>query len=465
MKKISVFITEKTKKAVNAADVWIIRCLRFIFGIAGGRDPAGEQVREDLKLINSVKSRPEDAEEYCAKKIRRSLACLLLGGIAAAVTAAGSSGAQKELTDLRILRNEAGTGSRIVTLLASQTWWEEPEKITLTVKERKYSEDEFLRIVEEHEGEWEDAVLKENSSWEEITSPLALSSSFLTYPFRVRWMSSEPEIISPSGTVSFDQVEKEASAALYASISYGSFETERSFTAVVKQKTFSREEQAKADLLKAVSRAQEDSETDQNVMLPSGVGGEPVVWRRWTQNYVPVVLLLGVVLAVGVFYGSDERLKNEAKRRREQMTLDYPELLNQLALFLGAGCTLRGSWERIAFGTKKDSKRYLYEEMRYTCYEMEGGVPERTAYQHFGSRLQNPLYTKLSGLLVQNLRKGTKGLADLLSAEAREAFEIRKTNAKIRGEKAGTKLLLPMMIQLLVVLMIVVVPAFVSMQI
>ena len=37
--------------------------------------------------------------------------------------------------------------------------------------------------------------------------------------------------------------------------------------------------------------------------------------------------------------------------------------------------------------------------------------------------------------------------------------------AKIRGEKAGTKLLLPMMIQLLVVLMIVVVPAFVSMQI
>lgn len=66
--------------------------------------------------------------------------------------------------------------------------------------------------------------------------------------------------------------------------------------------------------------------------------------------------------------------------------------------------------------------------------------------------------------MSQNLRKGTKGLTQLLKAEALQAFEDRKANARKRGEEAGTKLLLPMFLMLSVVLVIVIVPAFLSMQ-
>ena len=90
MKKTGAAAAEKAKKIVEALDARIIRTMRFFCRIAGGREPAGEQVREDLKLINSVKSRPEDAEAYCAKKIRRSLACLMLAGIAAVAVSAAS---------------------------------------------------------------------------------------------------------------------------------------------------------------------------------------------------------------------------------------------------------------------------------------------------------------------------------------------------------------------------------------
>ena len=67
--------------------------------------------------------------------------------------------------------------------------------------------------------------------------------------------------------------------------------------------------------------------------------------------------------------------------------------------------------------------------------------------------------------LSQNLRKGTKGLSELLKLESIQAFEERKARAKRLGEEAGTKLLLPMFLMLAVVLIIVIVPAFLTMQI
>ena len=67
--------------------------------------------------------------------------------------------------------------------------------------------------------------------------------------------------------------------------------------------------------------------------------------------------------------------------------------------------------------------------------------------------------------MSQNLRKGTKGLSELLKLESIQAFEELKARAKRLGEEAGTKLLLPMFLMLVVVLIIVIVPAFLTMQI
>lgn len=68
-------------------------------------------------------------------------------------------------------------------------------------------------------------------------------------------------------------------------------------------------------------------------------------------------------------------------------------------------------------------------------------------------------------MLSQNLRKGSRGITDILEREAEEAFEDRKNMAKKLGEEAGTKLMIPMFIMLAVVFVIVTVPAFFSIQI
>ena len=72
---------------------------------------------------------------------------------------------------------------------------------------------------------------------------------------------------------------------------------------------------------------------------------------------------------------------------------------------------------------------------------------------------------KFGMLLSQNLRKGTKGLTNLLQREAQEAFEERKNMAKKLGEEAGTKLMIPLFLMLAVVFVIVTVPAFLTIQI
>ena len=53
-------------------------------------------------------------------------------------------------------------------------------------------------------------------------------------------------------------------------------------------------------------------------------------------------------------------------------------------------------------------------------------------------------------------------MVDLLEKEALEAWDERKRKARVLGEAAATKLLFPMVLMLLVVMAIIMVPAFLS---
>lgn len=91
---------------------------------------------------------------------------------------------------------------------------------------------------------------------------------------------------------------------------------------------------------------------------------------------------------------------------------------------------------------------------------MDSGVPESQAYIHFGQRCRLKQYRKLSALLTQNLKKGSKGILIQLEKEAHEALEEKKSNARKLGEEAGTKLLLPMAGLLAVTMLLIMVPAY-----
>lgn len=100
--------------------------------------------------------------------------------------------------------------------------------------------------------------------------------------------------------------------------------------------------------------------------------------------------------------------------------------------------------------------------MAAACNEMDSGVAEIEAYRRFGERCAQMKYRTFSTLLIQNLQKGSKRLADLLEKEALEAWDERKRKARVLGEAAATKLLVPMIMMLAVVMAVIMIPAFLS---
>ena len=61
------------------------------------------------------------------------------------------------------------------------------------------------------------------------------------------------------------------------------------------------------------------------------------------------------------------------------------------------------------------------------------------------------------------MKKGNKGMIPMLEAESVQALLDRKDQAKRLGERASTKMLIPMMGMLCIVIAILMVPAMMSM--
>ena len=111
----------------------------------------------------------------------------------------------------------------------------------------------------------------------------------------------------------------------------------------------------------------------------------------------------------------------------------------------------------------KQKERAAYEEMRRTYYQMQSGMAEGEAYQEFGRRCRLQPYLKLSGLLEQNRRSGTKNMRSILQAEMTDALEQRKNLARRLGEEAGTRLLMPLFLMLGIIMVMIMVPAMMTM--
>ena len=140
---------------------------------------------------------------------------------------------------------------------------------------------------------------------------------------------------------------------------------------------------------------------------------------------------------------------------------EYPGMVDQMAVLLESGMTIRRAWERMTERRRAPGEPYpaYQEEMRITYREMQEGRGEKEAYERFGNRIGLLPYRQFSSVLSHNLSKGTRDIRLLLRKEAAEALEMRKNRARKAGEEAGTKMLFPMLIMLILVLLVLLLPA------
>lgn len=158
-----------------------------------------------------------------------------------------------------------------------------------------------------------------------------------------------------------------------------------------------------------------------------------------------------------VFYLCDKDLENKVKKKYDSISADFPDMVSKLVLLVNAGMTLNRAWERICVETKKESP--LYQELKVTYLQIQGGKSEGEAYEEFARRCRVREITKFVTLVIQNLKKGSDDMVPLLKLQAEECWELRKMRAKQLGEEASAKLMLPMMIMFIGILIIVILPA------
>ncbi|XXM72012.1 type II secretion system F family protein [Lysinibacillus sphaericus] len=130
-------------------------------------------------------------------------------------------------------------------------------------------------------------------------------------------------------------------------------------------------------------------------------------------------------------------LKNQAKKRQEELRYDLPDFLDTVSVSLQAGIDLdKALREVIQFFDGP-----LREEFSRFLHEINLGVPREEAYRQLMERNSNPEFQNLIKSLIQGLKLGVP-IATTFKIQADDMREIRKEQVKEKAAKASPKITL-----------------------
>lgn len=360
-------------------------------------------------------------------------------------------------------KNTYGEGSRIEVLEVAREGIGRNE-IEISVWEVGYTDEELEVAFQNTIEVLDDLILGENESADEIYYSLNLVEEIADTGIQVSWTWEPYEALDMDGKIQEQNIEEEGMlVTLQGTLSYGEIERYYLQSVYIYPELKDEETIFLEALQEEIQELQEAGITEGELILPSSIDGIEISWYRGASSRSLYVLLMGCTIIILLLARKGEIKKREEDERKSEMLKAYPNIIHTFALYLGAGMTVKTAWKRMVL--EQNSCGPIYEEMKRTYYEMTNGICESECYESFANRCGLRSYQRFGLLLSQNVRKGTKGLTMLLEREAWEAFEERKIRAREEGEKAGTKLLMPMFAMLIVVLMIMIVPAFISIQI
>ncbi len=433
-----------------------------------------------------MKKMPELAhftdEEYLAKMLKLMFFINLL---AAAVT--WGMQASDTVRQGYLLRPEFGESEishRLEAKIHPKDGKDRKESIDLTLSPREMTKREKKK--------WMDAAAKElpalvlgDQEASHVDADLKLPSSMKNDSVEVDWVIEKPDIIQADGHLS-DQIPKKGVwVHLHAEIVFAEDENEVRDCEMdlhVFPRALSDAQREKQELIDAVNR--KNPATKRKVVLPKKGRQGSLYWSETSGSQGAGLLFLGLVICAALCSHQNEEKKKAAQARLEALRLDYPHIIGKLVLYLGAGLSARNALAKMASEyeelmeqegrkeknflkrllQKKKREHWGYRELIRCSMDMKNGMTEMDAYGNFGKRCDIAEYKALANILVQNCRKGGRELLLLLNREADEAMEERRKHACRLGEEAGTKLLLPMVLMLVLVMGILMVPAIMNFQ-
>lgn len=421
----------------------------------------GKRVDSDLALLHPGERVECVRTDYYVGKIAMCLGILAAGaflGLVAKISADRSALVEE---DGVIRRGSYEEGERQVVLEADDGQGKMRFEISVSPKSLTPAETEELSeaFFESLEG----FILNGNKDIEHITSDLKLEDAYEGFPFEVEWESGREAILDRRGRV--QKVNEPVQVSLRATLRYREFSRTEEMDVTVIPICLTAREQEHLEMQEYLAEEEADSRGEEGWGLPGEWKGRKISWSLVTEDYSLFIWVAAPAVAMLIYLSADRDLRKKLEKRQGGLSREYPNLVHKLALYVGAGMTIRGAFQKIGGDYEKklrqgQSKRPGCEEILYTCRELQAGVAEGAAYEHFGRRTGLREYIRLSTLLGQNLKRGNSTLLKRLGEEAEKSAEEGLLRARKLGEEAGTKLLVPMVLMLAIVMVMIMVPAF-----
>ena len=425
---------------------------------------SSRQVESDLVQLHPGENIQWIKTEYYVKKLSLSLTILLVGILfgAAARIAAGSKVLLQE--DGSIPRGTYLDGE--LELQVTADMGDGAQEFQIRLYPKLLTGEELETLAAEFLEQLPDLIRAKNQSLQKVTEDLELLEAYEGFPFRVEWSSSQPDVLGSGGTVRMP--EEQVEVELLAELTYQDYVKEESVRVTVVPPVLTPQEQFHRELEEYLLASEEEGRREDQWILPDRWQDHEVSWSQKVEDNSVLLWAAALAVTVLVYILSDKDLHQQLEKRKKSLQQEYPDLVHQLALYVGAGMTVRGAFQKIASDYERkqgsmDGRHPAYEEVLYTCRELKSGVSEGAAYEHFGRRTGRQEYIRLSTLLMQNLKRGNSTLLERLREEADKAGEERLMQSRRLGEEAGTRLLVPMVLMLAVVMVMIMAPAFSAM--
>ncbi|QHT62790.1 type II secretion system F family protein [Paenibacillus lycopersici] len=178
----------------------------------------------------------------------------------------------------------------------------------------------------------------------------------------------------------------------------------------------------------------------------------------------PAMLAIGLLLGIVVPAAKWRDVEGKVRRRKQDIVLLLPELLNKLMLLLGAGETLQRALVRCAERGDGHDQHPLLLELRRVNEAVRNGESFAAAMEQFSRRCGVQEVSVFTTTLLLNYRRGGDRLVLSLKELSYSMWEKRKAVVRARGEEASSKLVFPLVGIFFVLMVLVAAPAILLMR-
>ena len=338
---------------------------------------------------------------------------------------------------------------------------ESSQKIEIPVSKRVYSNEEVKEAMKKGMDEILKILPGENTSLQNITGDLNPVSELSDLGLSLKWDFGDSDIIDIQGKVDNENLSESVDIDIGVTLSYESYEESYVIPARVMPKPLTADESLVKRFKDYISVADKKSVGKSGFYLPESFEGKKLVYHLEDGMNFHLIWIMGIIVAILLYLREKNNDRQKLEKKKRELLKDYPDIVSKLIVFIGAGLSVRQSWEGIVkdYESENKEKRYAYEEMAKSLARLKTGTPENVVYKEFGRSCLLRQYMKLASLLEQNRKSGISTLSTLLGMESQSAWEERLNLAKREGEELNTKLLLPLFMMLLIVMMMIIVPA------